>query len=301
MITKRRFGVTFLGFRLHGSIDAKDGLRAWLHTSDESYQELGHIQVTVPHSAMTADLTFGGFDGNVSGVAALWPVGVYWHLGWKPSREIIKAVGLKPTEGREIRVTFTLDDESVNHINLHWSLWCPPGEWHSGTPYWRSGAFYPISAIFGKSVFHSRDIGRPLVTVIDLPEGEYPVKVTTSIDTWTRPRWPGNWQQVTRYKVEVMPDEKGKDRGAPVPGKGENSWDCGEDAIYSLTTCARDEFDALQKFRDDVLKTRQKRGGNNWRPEQKPKQRSSADSVLIAVRDVLSVSWEGIVRLAGVR
>jgi hypothetical protein len=54
--------------------------------------------------------------------------------------------------------------------------------------------------------------------------------------------------------------------GVPVPGKGENSWDCGEDALYSLSTTAATIDEAIEKFKASVMKTRERYGGKDWMP-----------------------------------
>jgi hypothetical protein len=54
----------------------------------------------------------------------------------------------------------------------------------------------------------------------------------------------------------------------PHPGKGENSYDCEDDATYSLTTEARNEAEAIGAMVATVMRSRQKYGGLNWQPKQ---------------------------------
>jgi hypothetical protein len=60
---------------------------------------------------------------------------------------------------------------------------------------------------------------------ITMPEGKYPAHVKRERRTWKRPRW---FTPLVREYWDV--DVEG---GIPVPGKGENSWDCDDDAIFA--------------------------------------------------------------------
>lgn len=47
--------------------------------------------------------------------------------------------------------------------------------------------------------------------------------------------------------------------GMQIPGKGENGFDCGEDAIYAASFVAETVKEAVRKFMDDVRRTRKER------------------------------------------
>lgn len=51
----------------------------------------------------------------------------------------------------------------------------------------------------------------------------------------------------------------------PVPGKGENSWDCGEDATYAFSCMADSVEDGIASLVRSILVRRRKYGGRNWR------------------------------------
>jgi hypothetical protein len=89
---------------------------------------------------------------------------------------------------------------------------------------------------------------------------DYPVFISMEIATWKRPRWfPLNLHR-PQIKMQV-----------PVPGKGDNSWDLGEDCIYDVTMAGRktpytvEEVLLLEK--ESIMKTRLKYGGIGWTPE----------------------------------
>jgi hypothetical protein len=64
-----------------------------------------------------------------------------------------------------------------------------------------------------------------------------------------------------RIRAKITPDTP-----IPFPGKGENSWDCGEDATHSMTCNATNEQEAVAKLVASVLNDRYRHGGKNWRP-----------------------------------
>lgn len=45
----------------------------------------------------------------------------------------------------------------------------------------------------------------------------------------------------------------------PIPGKGENSWDCGEDKVFGLHCAAKSVAEAVREFMRDIRETRRER------------------------------------------
>jgi hypothetical protein len=52
----------------------------------------------------------------------------------------------------------------------------------------------------------------------------------------------------------------------PFPGKGENSWDCGEDASYGFGCAAETLEEGIGKFVASKLRDRGRNGGRGWTP-----------------------------------
>lgn len=111
-------------------------------------------------------------------------------------------------------------------------------------------------------------------TFIPMPEGQYHARVKLERDTWKRTRWP--WWPFVFHRVSYqfnIPD------GIPFSGKGENSWDCGEDGLYGTGVQADNEGEAVGKIAALAMSMRYKRDGREativtpW-PE-KPLDRSS--------------------------
>lgn len=123
---------------------------------------------------------------------------------------------------------FFIHEERDFRIYLHagglWIFpWRNPMEWNKSDPwYMQTYHFDPADFFLGQ-----RKYERKILTVgecwIPMPEGSYSANYEETIETWIRPRWP---LKKTRYGFWFeIPG------GIPHEGKGENSWDCGEDAL----------------------------------------------------------------------
>lgn len=95
--------------------------------------------------------------------------------------------------------------------------------------------------------------------LIVMPEGRYPATITTYIAQWKRPRWPFP-QQIRRAEIEI-------NGGIPIPGKGDNSWDCEDNAIFSSTMPANSPHEAAQKLFDSVMRERIRYAAADWVPD----------------------------------
>lgn len=120
---------------------------------------------------------------------------------------------------------------------------------------------HPIDRLLGK-MQHSKEILESNIPVqVPMPEGIYNGVVQLTRDIWKRPRWP--FKTVTYYSEIKVPG------GVPFPGKGENSYDCGEDAIMSTSAKGQRASDAVSNMVKSVLRNREKNGGKDWRPNKK--------------------------------
>lgn len=119
---------------------------------------------------------------------------------------------------------------SLHDNALWWSIMHSDSSWNSTDPRWRSGSFHPIDFVFGEAV-HSKVIREETDVVVALPERTYRWTVKLVRRTYRRPRAPA-WSAnvVDCYEAEAKEGEQ-----IPIPGKGENPWDCGPDAMFSLS------------------------------------------------------------------
>ena len=144
---------------------------------------------------------------------------------------------------------------------IWFDIWDWDAGWDCRQPKWMAFNFDIPDFFLGKAKYNSKSLTPiPIKEGLLIPgEGIYPVEITLTEDSWERPRWP--WPTVIRRaQIECK-------RPIPEPGKGENSWDCGENATYGLTTPASSAEEALQHLRDSVMSTRERYGGKNWKPD----------------------------------
>lgn len=139
-----------------------------------------------------------------------------------------------------------------------WKVWSDSHGWTSDTPRWRDGSWHPLDTIFGKTTYVTELVERADM-LVPMPEKSYRGHVEIRRDSWRRPRWP--FARVV-YRAHIdMTDP------VPVPGKGENSWDLGQDAIYGMTVPARTVADAIAAVVKSAMRDRIRRAGQNWVPE----------------------------------
>lgn len=127
------------------------------------------------------------------------------------------------------------------------------GEWRRDDPEnWRKGSVFLLDTIFGRATCTTEKIGAPVQAVACFPEGQYALTLQRETRTWKRPRWP--WPYV-RHFVDIT-----LDRPPGFQGKGENSYDCGPDAIYGMSSDGHSFEDAVATYVKAVLRERRKRG-----------------------------------------
>lgn len=121
---------------------------------------------------------------------------------------------------------------------------------------------HPLRWIVGDlTCEHAPDASEETVTV-RMPEGPYRAAARVGRVRWNRRLWPGRWHW--RGSIEVP-------SGIPLPGKGENSWDCDDDAVYGCTFAVEDErpdpHELANRLALDALRTRVRYGGGtDWTP-----------------------------------
>jgi hypothetical protein len=118
-----------------------------------------------------------------------------------------------------------------------------------------------LDVLLGRSVFREGPSELHDNVLIPMPERSYPARIRLHEDSWKRPRWP--WARYLRRASIDFIEEGGN---VPVPGKGENAWDCGIDGIYGMTCPARDVAAAVGAVVESAYRTRIRHGGTDWRP-----------------------------------
>ena len=115
--------------------------------------------------------------------------------------------------------------------------------------------------LLGEALYDEEPVGESETIEVAMPEGVYRLKVSQRDRVWTRPRWPGEWLRVRDVEIDVV-DEG----GIPVPGKGENSWDIGDDAVFSCSFPGESVNPAVQRFVCGIHERRLRYGGPSWVP-----------------------------------
>lgn len=169
------------------------------------------------------------------------------------------ATTLRRKDGRDRRLPrFRVD------IDAYWldhDLWLRVdlGEYDS---MYARGRFHVIThtgrlkdRLLGKKQYAAREVKRAR-SVVPLPEGGMPCEIVWEEATWKRPRWP---RTLTVLRADVTPD-----RPIGSPGKGENAWDCGDDATHSITGPVKGttEREAVLMLSSSVLRDRERYGGS---------------------------------------
>lgn len=138
------------------------------------------------------------------------------------------------------------------------NLFSDPMSWERGDLIW----YFPIlgtlkgRAKISKKIIEERDI------LIPMPEKMYSAKAILADWTWIYLRW---FKKVIRRCEIKIPE------GIPHAGKGENSWDCGDNATFGITTGRCKSIpEAVGILVGNVLNNRVRYGGwkdYNWKRE----------------------------------
>lgn len=238
--------------------------RGWLHWTGNCFHiEWSFFGYTITSTSIEFGFNANDGDGGISfrfGINKLFKIylqlssvgrlekyqpGKWVKRTWEPYGEFWMR--------EERRIGIRLFDNTI------WlSLWENPMEWNSTDPWWWSFNFDYVSFLLGKEKSDSIEIESGQC-VIPMPERDYQAKYTISDWTWKRSRWPRP-KRIRRVELEM------DDNPLLVPGKGENSWDLDDDAIYSTIIPADTINEAICELRKSAMRDREKYGGKNWLP-----------------------------------
>jgi hypothetical protein len=231
--------------------------RAWFKpfTGNRRHELSFNCQWVLWSKRISVGLGLADYENAVSFHICLYLFSFYFNLEYSPLErwleEKTKRKDEKYGNGRTIGFTWMEGSLMVD-------LWNDPMEWRSRDPKWQSFSINPMDILLGRRKHASRTLAKEM-RLLTMPEKAYPVVIELKEDSWKRPRW--LWpDKIVRAHIEI-------EGGVPVPGKGENSYDCGEDATYGLTCPAKSFDEALSKLYATVMQSRERYGGRNWKPE----------------------------------
>lgn len=128
--------------------------------------------------------------------------------------------------------------------------WVRADEWRSRDPWWRKQIVLRVGDwILGKQRCEVTK-GTPVEVFVPMPEGSYRAIATPETMIWRR-----RFYVPMRRRDDVTIDIP---VGIPFAGKGENSWDCGDDGLFGTSGDTVD--DAISNCVRSALRQRRRRG-----------------------------------------
>jgi hypothetical protein len=249
-----------------------------LHTSRERGLFRGWLNITGPggryDSLASFEVSAGGFhlgasvalvddcEGGLRMAFGLGPVRIF--LGSEHRSMVALAKRLAPYMGKDFygqrkakvgAELYACDGEVIGRLHLGGNEESSTGPSH----------YYNLKDIvLGRAKYTEGD-GEQEARTVHLAEGAYTLGLSRNLSTWKRPRWPVATRSES-YNWEVISGPDGR-KGLPVPGKGENSYDCDEDAVSAGSIQARNADEAAGKVIGMVMRDRARRAGPDWMPE----------------------------------
>jgi hypothetical protein len=226
--------------------------RAWFYASKRDWATCFHGSWVFGRRAH--------FTMLEAGINFYDPKDIYLHFGiallfnFYLSLQGYQIMRRLPDNKRQIGFSF-----SDNHFR--WILWRDPNEWHRGDR--RQGGFFLDTLIKGNYKYSKETLEQQDV-LIPMPEKSYPAHIEIFESTWRYPRWP--WpKRMVRAEVEIP-------GGIPIPGKGENSWDMDDDALFGTTVPVGTVEQAIARVVESVMRDRRRYGGSvMWQAEDQAK------------------------------
>ena len=225
----------------------KHGFRAWWHFAERSSIKI-EVAWLRSFCFLEAEVTDEGwtFKAALPGLAiwlsfdgcGLWQPKAKHIFTWDNNREVWL------TDRRECGIS--MHDWTIR-INP-WSRW---GEWRTVDPWYVKGLSFDLKRLLGKQRYVTETIKAGIPIEIPFAEGVYKATAKFEICTWKRPLW---FAHTRRYTSVDVP------KGLPFSGKGENSWDCGDDGLFGYSVEGHDLEKAIAHGVESVLKSRRKYG-----------------------------------------
>lgn len=167
-------------------------------------------------------------DGDLGFHVSIPPVAFWWTLPIPIQKMLDTSFWANWNErtggyrGSHRYTAFSLFDISIHDWSIHWDLLKFDWGWSREMPKWMDGHLNLQDFFLGRSKYTSEVLETQEV-LIPMPEGSYPATVKIERCVWKRPRWFAKVREDARVDIPW---------GIPHEGKGENSWDCGEDRLY---------------------------------------------------------------------
>lgn len=235
----------------------------------------------IPHSSRQQDLKFGAEWRLLVEKGETFGFG--WQLKWgtngsetTPDFSInlsrlgdfwFHAGGLIPyrwlerhTANGELEYETRVFGFTVGARGIRWECWARDCHWSCSDPWWMNPSWNWRPLFFGR-VKTVEEVVASGTCLIPLPEANYPGIYETTRYEHQNTKLLGRCRDRLlgprfHYRVNIEPG-----KSIPVPGKGENSWDCGDDGIYGMSVGGCDVEKAVAAIVESALQDRRRYGG----------------------------------------
>jgi hypothetical protein len=182
----------------------------------------------------------------------VWPFSLYLRVDTPVAKRIARRLTTRTWGGeREVAVHISPRSERAT---VRWSLWHPVHSWHSNTPRWRNGSWDLLDAVLGRRDMRWESIETVTVS-IPMPERSYEANIEMRDHVSWRRRMSFRTQRHRCANVAIP-------GGIGHPGKGENAWDCGDDATFGMSCPAQTVEEAIGKVVASIYRDRKRYGGS---------------------------------------
>lgn len=231
----------------HASREGKAGVRAWWHFGHRS---CFHLEANAWTHFCHLSIRATGEGWTLA--AAVPPLAIWLCFDgfglWHPQRKHI----FTWDNNREV----WLPDQRESGISVSdWTIrlqpWSKSMEWCAADPWWVRGVSFDLKRLLGRQQYTKEIVKDGIPIQIPMPEGCYRAVATFERCTWKRPLWFASTRLYTTVDVP---------KGIPFMGKGENSWDCGDDGLYGYSVQGHDLDKAAAHGCESVLKSRRRYG-----------------------------------------
>jgi hypothetical protein len=253
----------------HGREDGR-GLHGRVFCNAEDGQRSVTLEYHVPNARCSVRFTCEGLGGDSAMLVTLCmpPLGFYLSVDSPLLRKLsVRLIGLlrDPAASKYgcRELSFSIHDNA-----LWWRVWVDSSCWSNKRPAWRDSCWHPLGHYKLRGEF---EVLEQREVLVPMPERSYRGTAKVLRSRWGFTKLPAVFDKVlTHVSVDMHDDEQ-----IPHPGKGENSYDCGEDATYGTHGPGQFIEDGVGSMVASVLRSRHRRGGPRWRPEPKSPEASA--------------------------